>query len=139
VLRNDATGKDLRVQLHPGEEIQMSDKPFRQRHHTLNDPTVTESEQQAADLMNQGMRKEDLTHWHYERFPATQQNLREYLSVPPQGSGGPKIVGLEKIDPTGKVVPMHEIKIDPTTGEQTVIPYPGSRLDEFRKAKEAKK
>ena len=89
----------------PGE-IQAADKVFRQRHHTLKDPAgVTTTDGQAADLMNQGMRKEDLTHWHHERFPANERNLTEYLKTPAQGSGGPRIIGLEKLDPTGKVVP----------------------------------
>jgi hypothetical protein len=112
---NKATGQPMTT-----SEVQASDKPFRQRHHTLNDPTVTESEQDAADLMNRGMRKEDLTHWHYERFPATQENLTEYLRVPAKGSGGPRINGLEKIDPTGKVVP------NPEQGK-SALPDPGGR------------
>jgi hypothetical protein len=125
------TGKPMTA-----SEVQAADRPFRRQHHTLNDPTVKESERAAADKMNQGMKKEDLTHWHHERFPATQENLTEYLKTPAQGSGGAKITGLEKLDPTGKVIPMHVV--DRATGE-IVVPHPGSRLDEFRKAKEAKK
>jgi hypothetical protein len=102
----------------PGE-VQAADKVFRQRHHTLVDPErITTTDGQAADLMNQGMRKEDLTHWHHERFPANQQNLTEYLTTPPQGSGGPKITGLENFDPTGKVVP--------NAGERP-LPNPGGQ------------
>jgi hypothetical protein len=119
-----STGKPM----SPGE-VQAGDKPFRQRHHTLDHSTVKESEREAGELMNQGMRKEDLSHWHYERFPATQENLTEYLRTPAQGSGGPRILGLEKLDSTGKVVP-NPPRLDPggqRSAVQPPLPDPGGR------------
>lgn len=96
---NPSLKRDAAKGRTPGE-IQAADKRARQVHMAMDAPEVPSSSAM-ADQMNSGQAfKGDFTHWHHERFPASEALLEQYLKGPL-----PKGAPLEQFDSGGYIVP----------------------------------
>jgi len=80
---------------------QGAERTPRRQHHLLNDGKNPKPHGIAEDIHNRKLRKGAYSHWHHERFPASADAVKRYLTA--QGEP-PVIQGLEKLDPVGQIV-----------------------------------
>lgn len=102
-------GKNGKVEQRSASELQYKDKAKRQLHIGLQDQRLGTQREMVDQLQTGRAFKGDFTHFHRESFPATESNLKQYLTPPRKDpkSGEmifEKVEGLKEFDFSGTLV-----------------------------------
>lgn len=100
-------GKDGVVRESSADVLQSKDKANRRIHNWVDDGAANQG-QKVGQLQGGQAFKGDFSHYHHEKFDATESNLAMYLSPPQKDAATGAFLqpsGLKKFDSTGQEVP----------------------------------